>query len=375
MQVKLIKKPCGDNFTHFYIQYTPPLEIPGRLPLSLEPLNLKMFTNPKYPFQVTANKEIEEIANKVYASRMLMIARREYLYQTVKDYRNIDFLKYFEDNGDYRGFKYVGARKAFSSFMKGKCRIKDINIALFDKYKKFLSTYKATRKKTIISHNTACAYFSVLLTMLSLAYKDNLINKDYSMLVSKMTWDHDVKKDYLTETELNIIEKTDFPKEREVKQAFLLSSYTGLRRSDILNLKWENLKMDKSSEPYLDIIVHKTGKRLCVPLSRHAVKLLTECGMKQHSPENKVFPTLTEAILNQRVPELIKAAGINKHITMHCGRHTFAMMLLNRGVDIYKISKLLGHAQINNTSVYAKLNSNDLKECLTRMLDDDENKE
>lgn len=370
MQITLVKKPVGNNFTQYYIRYNPPLEIPGRKPMSLEPLNLKLFTNPKYPFQETANKEIEEMAAKVCSTRMVMAARREYRFQMSTHYDNIDFLQYFADNGDYRGFKYVGARNAFASFMKGKCRINDINVSLLEKYKKYLSSYKSKRKKKIITRNTACAYFSVLLSMLSLAYKDNLINQDYGILVNKMTWDHDIQKDYLTENEIITLEKFEVKKGIEAKQAFLLSAFTGLRRSDILSLRWNNIKKDKFSDPCLDIIVHKTGKRLIVPLSAQAINILTECGLNTYGKtDKKIFPTLSERILNQRIPEIIHDAGINKHITMHCGRHTFAMMLLNRGVDIYKISKLLGHAQINNTSVYAKLNLNDLKECLTTLLE------
>lgn len=367
-EIKLVKRAGSNGYTHFYIKYNPPLEIPEQKPLKEEALNLKLFSNPKYPFQETTNKQIEELAQKVYACRMAMVARREYRYQ-LKEPNNMDFLQYFEDNGDYRGCKYVGARKAFSSFMKGKCRIKDINLPMFDKYKRFLATYISPNKKIVISHNTACAYFSTLLSMLHLAYKDGLIRNDYSVLVSKMTWDHEIKKDYLSEEEISKIENTEFPEETEVRLAALLSIYTGLRRSDILNLKWKDIKKDQSLGLLIDIKVHKTGSRLLLPLSKKSVDILNECGMDNPSSE-RVFNTITEAILSRRIPRLIKQSGINKHITFHCFRHTFAMTLLNRGADIYTISKLLGHAQINNTTVYAKLNVNDLKQRITELLDD-----
>lgn len=367
-EIKLVKRAGSDGFIRFYIKYNPPLEIPEQKPMKEEALNLKLFSNPKYPFQETTNKQIEELAQKVYAARMEMIARREYRFQ-LQEPSNMDFLQYFEDNGDYRGCKYVGARKAFSSFVGGKCRIKDINVPMFDKYKKFLATYTSSKKKKIISHNTACAYFSTLLSMLHLAYKDGLIKKDYSVLVNRMTWDHEIKKDYLSEEEITKIENTEFPEKNEVRLAALLSIYTGLRRSDILNLKWKDIKKDQSSGLFIDINVHKTGSRLLLPLSKKSVDVLNECGMDNPSSE-KVFNTITETILNNKIQRLIKKSGINKHITFHCFRHTFAMTLLNRGADIYTISKLLGHAQINNTTVYAKLNVNDLKQRISELMDD-----
>lgn len=369
-EVILTRRVCNDGFTRFYIKYKPALDIPNQKPLDVEALDLKLYTHPKYPFQETANRQIAEIAEKVYAARMVMVARRQYAFR-MTDNRNVDFLLYFEENGDYRGSKYTGARKAFSSFMGGTCKIKDISISLLEKYKKYLSTYISPQKKKKISHNTACSYFAILLSILRLAYKDNLLNKDYSILVSKIKWDHEIKRDYLSEDEIRRIEETDFPIAPQVRLAALLSIQTGLRRSDILNLKWSNIKSDTASGLCIDIKVHKTGSRLILPLSEKARMILIECGMNNpHS--DKIFPNLTDSILNKRISQLIKKAGICKHITFHCFRHTFAMMLLNKGADIYRISKLLGHAQINNTAVYAKLSTADLKKCISEMLDDED---
>lgn len=51
----------------------------------------------------------------------------------------------------------------------------------------------------------------------------------------------------------------------------------------------------------------------------------------------------------------ISEAGIRKHITFHCFRHTFATMMLTLGADLYTVSKLLGHTSVKMTQVYAKI--------------------
>lgn len=77
---------------------------------------------------------------------------------------------------------------------------------------------------------------------------------------------------------------------------------------------------------------------------------------ERKEPTDKVFPKLpNSATVNIAIRKWTKAAGINKHITFHCARHTFAVVMLNNGTDIYTVSKLLGHRLIATTQVYAKI--------------------
>ena len=87
-EVILCRRVCNDGFTRFYIEYKPALDIPDRKTLKTESLDLNLYTNPKYPFQETANRQIEEIAEKIYAARMVMVARRQYTYR-MTDTRNV----------------------------------------------------------------------------------------------------------------------------------------------------------------------------------------------------------------------------------------------------------------------------------------------
>ncbi len=98
--------------------------------------------------------------------------------------------------------------------------------------------------------------------------------------------------------------------------------------------------------------MYKTEKMVYIPLSKQAIKWMPERGGK--SGEDFVFDSLPSDY-NKHIATWAKAAGITKHITHHCGRHTFATMLLSLVVDIYTVSKLLGHASLRHTQRYAKI--------------------
>ncbi len=85
--------------------------------------------------------------------------------------------------------------------------------------------------------------------------------------------------------------------------------------------------------------IRKRKTVVSLPLSPSAARLLRT--ISRDSP--RVFPSLTEFMLNKEVPLLMEKAKIDKHITFHCFRHSFAMVLLNKGMDIYTIAKLMGH--------------------------------
>ena len=80
-----------------------------------------------------------------------------------------------------------------------------------------------------------------------------------------------------------------------------------------------------------------------------------------------IFPTLSVSILNQKVPKLIKAAGIDKHITFHCFRHTFAMRLLDKGIDIPTNAFLLGHKFLGSSLSYLHCTRDHLEEVIAKL--------
>jgi integrase len=102
----------------------------------------------------------------------------------------------------------------------------------------------------------------------------------------------------------------------------------------------------------------------CLPISDEAYSLLGE----RKDPKNKVFEGLTySAYQNKHLAKWIGLAGIEKDITFHCFRHTFATLLLSKGTDIYTVSKMLGHRELKTTQGYAKIIDQTKRESADKM--------
>lgn len=130
-----------------------------------------------------------------------------------------------------------------------------------------------------------------------------------------------------------------------VRNAFVFSCLTGLRVSDLKSLTWDNIK---EQDGYKRIVFTqtKTKSREYLDISDNAYKFLGE------RKTGKVFPC---NLRDYNLGKVMELTNIKKHITFHCGRHTFAIMMLGLGVDIYTLSKLLGHSDIAVTQVYARI--------------------
>lgn len=159
---------------------------------------------------------------------------------------------------------------------------------------------------------------------------------------------------YLTIDEVQKVYSTDFPSSPYTKTIFLFGCMTGLRYSDIVALKWDNLDFQSDGNVMMTIRQVKTKSSVSVPLSKEAIKLLPE------RPEQYMStPIFGERICHRTVAEhvgnLMKKAGITKHVSFHTSRHTFATMMLTLGADLYTVSKLLGHTNIKTTQIYAEV--------------------
>lgn len=161
------------------------------------------------------------------------------------------------------------------------------------------------------------------------------------------------ERDYLTIKELTRLVHTPFYNTL-LRKAFLFSCFCGLRHCDIIALRWEDIRYDENGNALLSIIQKKTKEAISLPLCSEAIKHLPDRG---NAPETeKVFAGLVSlGRSNVILHKWIEQAGISKHVTFHTARHTHATMMLTLGVDLYTVSKLLGHTNIQTTQIYAKL--------------------
>ena len=145
------------------------------------------------------------------------------------------------------------------------------------------------------------------------------------------------------------------------KRAFIFGCMTGLRNCDIRALTWADVH---HQDGYTRIIFrqHKTKGQEYLDISPQAASLMGEVG----DPDDEVFPLLSWHAVREHILAWVQRAGINKHVTFHASRHTFAVMML--GVtDIYTVSKLLGHRELSTTQVYAKVLDKAKREAIDNM--------
>lgn len=204
-----------------------------------------------------------------------------------------------------------------------------------------------------LAPGTRVTYFKALSTALNIATKDGYIERNPMHLLtrSKLIPNITTERVYLTADEMQKLIATPCPR-KDVSDAFLFSCLCGLRWSDINALIWGDIHTG-SEEWQIEIRMIKTRELLYLPLSTEARKFIPERGDKADTDKVFTLPVLDCAEIN--IKKWVDAAGINKHITFHCARHTFATLMLTLGADLYTTSKLLGHANIQATQIYAKI--------------------
>lgn len=200
-----------------------------------------------------------------------------------------------------------------------------------------------------LARNSRLSYFNKLKACLNKAFEERIIPVNPIRGVESFKPEEGTRM-YLTLEEVQRLARTEcsYP---AVKTAFLFSCLTGLRRSDIARLTWGDVQRQGD---FIRLIFKqkKTGGQEYLDISSQAAELMGERG----EPNEKVFMDfLTPGATNNAVQMWVMKAGINKKISFHCARHTFAVLMLDLGTDIYTVSKLLGHKEISTTQIYAKV--------------------
>jgi len=313
--------------------------------------------------------------------------------QTEKQHTLIELFDYHNDrmkslvgkdyaNATYKKYKYTLDKvKAFvqHQYKKSDVPLNELNHAFITNFEFYLKT----QDKKKIENNTAMKYIKNLKKVVRIAVQNDWIDRDpFTRFVCTYK---DPNRGYLTTSELESLENKEMKILRldQVRDMFVFCCYTGLAFVDLENLSPSDVRMGIDGERWITIYRHKTESRTSIPLMPKALEIVAK--YKDH-PEavnkGRLLPVLTNQKLNAYLKEIATICDIDKNLTWHLSRHTFATTItLSNGVPIETVSRMLGHSSIKTTQIYSKVVdtkvSNDmqnLKLALRKQKDDEEAK-
>ena len=251
----------------------------------------------------------------------------------------------------------------------------DITPEFLGKYERYLRGTIKIKTNTIHKHfRFIRKLFNDALRLDAIDYSHNPFPK-YKLKLEKTS------RQFLNEDELKAIEdvKTIAGERMDMhKKMFIFASYTGgLRISDVLKLRWKNF-----DGTHINISIHKTKSQLSVKLPNKAIQIINEYHSDKLKQTDFIFPMLDNdadfndpqisynqissatAYVNKNLKLLAKKAEVEKPLSFHISRHTWATRALRKGMSIDKVSKLMGHAQLRETQIYAKIVNEELDKAM-----------
>lgn len=329
---------------------------------------LKLYLKPDKKEYRIENSNTLKLANAIKAKRIIELQNKKYDFFD-QDTVNADLIPYMIQRAkNARGEGQIGQRGIVGTAHRSAellrqyanretIPFKMVNKAFAAGYVQFLKNAKS-KYGNPLRKNTQHTLFRAFVTALNSAVRDGIINTNPTAQLSptEKPCKENVIKTYLTVDELRKLYDTDYPASPYTKQIFLFGCMCGLRFSDIQLLRWGNLDFQDNGSVTMTIKQKKTKLEISVPLSKEAIKLLPL--RTNQEPNDFVFrgeETIGLCCVSYHLRKWVKMAGITKHVSFHTSRHTYATMLLTLGADLYTVSKLLGHTNIQTTQIYAEV--------------------
>lgn len=318
---------------------------------------LKMYIIPEVDNNARhQNAATMNAANALKSKRIIELTNGEAGIETREKVFLLDWMQTYLENQRKRGKKdgeqIKVAIRILEDFAGERVTLDQIDKSFCQEYIDYLLTeYRPKGRR--VSNFTLHTYYRVLNGALNAAVRAELIkgNPFTKLDNSDKIRLPESKRSYMTIEEVRSLIATPM-KNEAVKRAYLFSCFCGLRVSDIVGLKWKDVFVD-NGQYRLAVSMQKTKEPIYLPLSSEALKWMPERGDK--TADDPVFDLPSPSMMNLLIKPWAKAAGIDKRFTFHTARHTFATMMLTLGADLYTTSKLLGHADVKMTQVYAKI--------------------
>lgn len=263
--------------------------------------------------------------------------------------------------GSYMG--YTITQKHLLNFVRIRFHVSDYDINNIDKafVHEFFAYLQGYRREDGIKCNIngALKHIARFKHVMNIALQNEWISRNPVTLLK--VHKTRVEKGFLTEKEVKQIQETILkPHLAIVRDIFLFSVYTGCAYVDAANLTNANINIGIDKTPWINYHRQKTGIRVALPLLEPAQLILEKFeAYHNNKHQSHLFPMPPNQVVNRYLKEIAKEAGIDKNITYHMARHTFAttITLMNR-IPIETVSKMLGHTNLTTTQVYAKVLDN-----------------
>ncbi|HEY2583614.1 MAG TPA: site-specific integrase [Mucilaginibacter sp.] len=252
--------------------------------------------------------------------------------------------------------RYETSLKHTQAFLKWKYKVDDINIEGINH--EFIMSYDFyLRSERKCANNSTVKYMKNFKKIILMCIDNGWLDKDpfikYKPKVKV------VAREYLTKEELETMAAKSYSSLRieQVKDIFIFCCYTGLAYIDVKQLKRSEIIKGIDGQQWIYTTRQKTNTASRIPLLTQALQIIQKY---EHHPEcadmDQVLPVLSNQKMNSYLKEIADVCGINKELTFHIARHTFATSVtLANGVSIESVSKMLGHKNIRTTQHYAKI--------------------
>ena len=347
---KLRRRKLADGRESLFIDHT----VDGRHEYEF----LKLYLVPE-----TSVKAKRENAKTLRQAEEIIIARTENMVddkaqeEAAKDKSQMllsDFISMLMEEYKQRGqpayLRLRAARTKLEKFRPG-ARLCDIDKKFCVDYAEWLQSEPLTPQGKPLAQATAfSSFWNLGITLSSARQKGYIKSNPWELLGShEKIQQPEGKREFLTFEEIRKLEQTPYIKEN-IRKAFLFACYCGLRVGDVTDLRWSDISVN-GGRHFVSVVMQKNSKPISLPLPTKALSWLPERG----EPESSVFSLPSRTNLRKHLQKWSEQAGLERHLHFHLSRHTYGTMLITAGVDLYTASKMMGHADVWLTQVYAKI--------------------
>ena len=321
-----------------------------------ENLQLYLIAKPRTPVERQQNKETLELAAKIRAEREQQFKESMLGYRLKKD-RNINFLDYYQayiDSYTKKDLRMIKiALNRFKDFLKEQYRLYEFSIKPDLITKDMMERFVEYLQSRSVGEGAKSIY-QRFKKVVRYAIDHEVMLKDPCKGVVCKVDEQILRKDVLSMDEIQSLIQCHYDNENpNVRRAFILCLYCGLRFCDVKDLTYKNidytnrlLKFEQNKTKG-----HSAHSGVVIPLNDGLLSLIGEV---PEDLDTSIFNLPSYESCCKSVKRWVKRAGINKHISWHCARHSFAVNILNNGANIKTVASLLGHSGLKHTEKYTR---------------------